>query len=569
MPLRARHALTVPRRRLRTRVVLAAVAVAALGGGGATVAQTVRAPAGCDAARPSLKVVASPDIAPVVLAVAESVDGLRDSNGCLRAQVRAEEDLDVLSALVQETAEPPDVWIPTSSLWVERAAASDLLKPAQQPSIASSPLVMAVSSALRDSLAGVDNTLRWHALVTAASARQVVLDVSEGPTAPATVGLVLALRATVDRGPDGRAAVTDVLRALRTDGTATGGTPAGVDVAVPVTEQAVWAQHELDGPRSDDARPGLPPEPVAVYPSPAATPFDYPFVDLTAGGGTGSAAGRLLAALQAADGQHRLHAAGFRGVGGIGGGLTADHGVDGSQPGTVTVPDVATADEAGRILDVLRKDSRLLAVVDVSGSMAAVVPGTGGSTRIKLSMRAAAAGLALFPDSSDIGLWAFSEDVSATSDYREVLPITPLTGSEPSGRELLAGALSELQPVTNGGTGLYDTTLAAVRTVRAGWNPARINAVVILTDGEDTDDNGIGLNQLLATLRAEQADGRAVPVITIAYGAESGTDALAAISQATGGAAYRATNPDEIRQIFLDAVGQRACRPNCVPTTNG
>jgi hypothetical protein len=57
-------------------------------------------------------------------------------------------------------------------------------------------------------------------------------------------------------------------------------------------------------------------------------------------------------------------------------------------------------------------------------------------------------------------------------------------------------------------------------------------------------------------------------VITIAYGADSGTDALAAISQATGGAAYRATNPDQIRQMFLDTVGQRACRPNCVPSAH-
>ncbi|WP_436693762.1 substrate-binding domain-containing protein [Geodermatophilus sp. CPCC 205506] len=512
--------------------------------------------------------VASPDIAPVILAVAESVDDLRDSNGCIRARVRAEEDPDVLSALVQEGAKPPDVWIPTSSLWVERAAASHLLEPAQHPSIASSPLVLAVSSSLHDALAGADGTLGWDALVSAASGRQVVLDVSQGPTAPATVGLLLALRATADRGPDGRATVTDLLRGLRTDGTATGGAPVGADVAVPVSEQAVWAQHE-DDPRPGDARPGLPPEPVAVYPSPAATPFDHPFVDLTAGGTTASDAGRLLAALQAVGGRHRLREAGFRGADGVGGGLTADHGIDGSQPGTVAVPDVATADEAGRVLEVLRRDSRLLAVVDVSGSMAAVVPEAGGSTRIELSMRAAAAGLALFPDSSQIGLWAFSEDVSAISDYREVLPITPLAGTEPNGRELLARALGELEPVTNGGTGLYDTTLAAVRAVRAGWDPGRVNAVVILTDGEDTDDDGIGLDQLLATLRAEQSDGRAVPVMTIAYGAESGIDALAAISQATGGAAYRATSPDEIRQIFLDAVGQRACRPNCVPMTDG
>ena len=139
-------------------------------------------------------------------------------------------------------------------------------------------------------------------------------------------------------------AKTELLRGLRTDATATEGAPVGEDVAVPVSEQAVWAQHAMKGTRSDDAHRGVPPEPVAVYPSPAATPFDHPFVDLTAEGRAASDAGRLLSALEAVDGQQRLRAAGFRGAGGSGRGLTAGHGVDGSQPGTVAVPDVATAD---------------------------------------------------------------------------------------------------------------------------------------------------------------------------------------------------------------------------------
>jgi len=119
--------------------------------------------------------------------------------------------------------------------------------------------------------------------------------------------------------------------------------------------------------------------------------------------------------------------------------------------------------------------------------------------------------------------------------------------------------------VPDGGTGLYDTTLAAVRTVRAGWDPARVNAVVLLTDGDDTDDDGIGLDELLATLRSEQESGQPVPVITVAYGDGDGDGAqsLAAISAATGGASYQVSDPGRIRDIFLDAVGQRACRPQC------
>ena len=102
-----------------------------------------------------------------------------------------------------------------------------------------------------------------------------------------------------------------------------------------------------------------------------------------------------------------------------------------------------------------------------------------------------------------------------------------------------------------------------MRAVRTGWDPARVNAVVLLTDGEDTDPHGIGLTRLLTTLRAEQAGGRPVPVITIAYGPGSGAQALAQISQVTHGASYRTSDPNRIRDIFLDAIGQRACRPNC------
>jgi Ca-activated chloride channel family protein len=92
-----------------------------------------------------------------------------------------------------------------------------------------------------------------------------------------------------------------------------------------------------------------------------------------------------------------------------------------------------------------------------------------------------------------------------------------------------------------------------------------VNAVVLLTDGEDTDADGISLDQLLTPLRNEQASGQPVPIITIAYGDSSGAQSLAAISAATGGASYEVSDPSRIRDIFLDAVGKRACRPQCQP----
>jgi hypothetical protein len=63
-------------------------------------------------------------------------------------------------------------------------------------------------------------------------------------------------------------------------------------------------------------------------------------------------------------------------------------------------------------LDAVHRDARLLAVVDVSGSMAAPAPGAEGSSRLALALGAAAAGLQLYPDSTEVGLWSFSEDLS-------------------------------------------------------------------------------------------------------------------------------------------------------------
>ena len=115
-----------------------------------------------------------------------------------------------------------------------------------------------------------------------------------------------------------------------------------------------------------------------------------------------------------------------------------------------------------------------------------------------------------------------------------------------------------------GGTGLYDTTLAAFRTVRVGYDPARINSVVLLTDGRNRDDDiGIGLPTLLRTLRAEFDPAQPVPIITIGMGPDANMAALRRISETTGGKAYSALDPNDIETVFLDAMIERRCRPEC------
>ncbi|MCW2574514.1 MAG: uncharacterized protein JWR66_544, partial [Modestobacter sp.] len=111
-----------------------------------------------------------------------------------------------------------------------------------------------------------------------------------------------------------------------------------------------------------------------------------------------------------------------------------------------------------------------------------------------------------------------------------------------------------LQP---GGTGLYDTTLAAVRASRDAYDPKSVSSVVLITDGENEDDTGIQLDALLDTLRGEADPTRPVKVIAIALGPDADLGALQQIADATGGAAYQALDPEDLQGVLFDAIRRR------------
>ena len=117
--------------------------------------------------------------------------------------------------------------------------------------------------------------------------------------------------------------------------------------------------------------------------------------------------------------------------------------------------------------------------------------------------------------------------------------------------------------VQKGRTGLYDTVLAAVRKVRSTYDPDRVNSVVVITDGADSDRRSIGRERLLAQLRKENDPKRPVAVFAIAYGPTGDLGTLTKISEATGGRAYAAPDPRMISRVMADAIGRRACSPDC------
>ena len=254
--------------------------------------------------------------------------------------------------------------------------------------------------------------------------------------------------------------------------------------------------------------------------------MDYPYVVLTKDPQRRSSAEELLEALTNVEGRAALARLGFR-------------------TERATTAGRFTGQESRTILTTLaalNRPSRLLALVDVSGSMEATVPGAGGATRMDLVRTALSRGMTLLPSDTVAGLWRFSASLTPSTDYEQLAPMTPLT---PQSRPGVSSAISRLSVNVGGGTGLYSSVLAATRYVRAGYDPSRVNSVVVLSDGKDeaATAHGISLRALLEALRADAARGQSVRVIAIAYGPESDSGALRRIAAATGGALYTSTGP--------------------------
>jgi len=106
------------------------------------------------------------------------------------------------------------------------------------------------------------------------------------------------------------------------------------------------------------------------------------------------------------------------------------------------------------------------------------------------------------------------------------------------------------------GTPLYDVTADAYARMTSEYDPGKINAIVLLTDGRNDDPDGeLDLAALLEELSAgaEGRQSQPVRVFPIAYGRDADLATLQRIADATNAAVYDASDPASIRKVF-DAV---------------
>jgi len=88
------------------------------------------------------------------------------------------------------------------------------------------------------------------------------------------------------------------------------------------------------------------------------------------------------------------------------------------------------------------------------------------------------------------------------------------------------------------------------------FDPSRINAVVLLTDGRNDDPRNKDLEGTLNTLRAdsEGVSSKPVRLFTIAYGKDADKTALKRIAEAASAATYDASDPKSIDRVFTNVI---------------
>ncbi|PUA81867.1 substrate-binding domain-containing protein [Nocardioides currus] len=215
---------------------------------------------------------------------------------------------------------------------------------------------------------------------------------------------------------------------------------------------------------------------------------------------------------------------------------------------------IATTVQSWRSLSV---PSSILAVVDASGSMDI---GTAGGSRMELLADAASIGLGFLPDHARVGLWIFSIDKGGPGqDWRVLEPMRRLDDLRfgRTQRYALREWTTELPSLTDGGTGLYDTALAAYQQALRDYRPHYSNAVVLLTDGENEDTGSIAMTDLVSRLRELRDPQRPVRIIGIAISEDADLGALQRMAEVTGGAAYLAAQPQDVLGVFAKAVLSR------------
>lgn len=566
------------------------------GGGGSDATGGTKQSRACGKGGVTLTVAVSSEKAELLRKMAGDYSGREVDGRCVEVVVNAKASGEAMQALARGwdtrvDGPKPDVWTPASSGWItllrQRIEGSDrasLVTP-DNPSIAKSPLVIAMPEPMAKALGWPAKKIGWSDVLDLASDPKGWAKHGHpewgafrlGKTNPnfstsglnATVGAYFAatgLSGDLTERDVAAARTREFVRGVERsivhygDTTLTflsnlrraddAGTAMSYVSAVAVEEKSVW-DYNQGNPTGDPATLGEHAKPkvplVAIYPKEGTLYSDHPYAVLSwADADKQAVAADFLKYLQSPDQQEEFQKHAFRSFDGKPGKLiTEANGLDPREPATtLTTPAPRVLDRVLKSWAELRKPANVLLVLDVSGSMGADAPGT-GKTKIDLVKQASINALSQFGPNDRVGLWIFSLNQDGGKDYLELVPM------DRGNRRELKDRINGL--IANGGTGLYDTTLASYEHVLQRRSRDAINAVVLMTDGKNEDNNSISLDDLLAELRKETGQ-ETVRIFTIAYGADADLKVLRQISETTEAAAYDSRKPGSIDQVFTAVI---------------
>jgi Ca-activated chloride channel family protein len=493
----------------------------------------------------------------------------------------------------RDGAPVPQVWAPTASLWLgllrqqESAADRPTLPDTPFPSIAQSPLTIAMPKPMAQALGWPSKQLGWADILALSSDPRGWAAYGHPEWGRFTFGKdnphqsTSGLAATIATYYAATGRSSDLTDADLTDPKVTSfvhGVEQGVlhysDDAVKFLSNladadakgealnyvsAVVMQEELaylynsGDPTADPAKLGNGRKPqvpvVTIYPKEGTLMLDHPYVVLP--GATDdqkAAAADFLAFLQLPAQQQRFASFGFRDYRGQPSTeLAQSIGVPAGQK--LSLIDPPSPEVLAKILqgwDTLRKNARVLLVIDVSGSMNESAGG--GLSKLEAAKQAAIQGLTLLSPQDEVALWSFSTPIGDNpSPYTQLVPFSPIG----TAGDRIDTAIKGLH--ANGGTALYATVRDAQRYAVSQLSDDRITAVVVLTDGKNEYPQDDDLNALLRDIDASNLE-LSVRVFGIAFGSESNLDALSQIAKASKATAYDARDPSTINNVFVSVL---------------
>lgn len=334
--------------------------------------------------------------------------------------------------------------------------------------------------------------------------------------------------------------------------------------AIALEETSLY-NYNIGNPDSHTVQPGetlTPPSEklVAVYPSEGTIWSDNPAVVLGADWVTPEqkkAGEAFLSFLQTKTAQETLPEYGFRPVDDTvdaSKSLNGSVGIDVSQPAT-TLPK-PEADVVSAALDQwsqIRKPSAILELIDISGSMDTTLPDS-SKTRLEAAIDSAKSSLGEVRPTDEIGIWAFTTGLSSKIDGESteiVAEIRPF-GTLGDDKESLKDSIGDLLFSNRAGTPLYDAVALGYDYMKDHAETGRINAIVVISDGEDTDSKA-SIDSLIQQIRKDTGEGgntKPVKIFAIGFGENADMAALEKLAAASGGQAFDATDPARIGEVL-------------------